>query len=52
MSEPDTGRPPAGWETILGVTGHNIEKGVTAVNRDPLNLLVGGTGFEPVTSTV
>ena len=32
--------------------GHKKRKGVTAQNRNPLNLLVGGTGFEPVTSTV
>jgi hypothetical protein len=28
------------------------ENGVTAWNRNPLNWLVGGEGFEPSTSTV
>jgi hypothetical protein len=33
-------------------TGSRIEKGGYGENHNPLILLVGGTGFEPVTSTV
>ena len=41
---------------VFGVVGHHLgtkneERGY-GVNRNPLNLLVGGTGLEPVTSTV
>ena len=37
---------------VFGESGSRREKGATVINRNPLNLLVGGTGFEPVTSTV
>jgi hypothetical protein len=36
---------------MLIIKDHNKKKGVTAQVRNPLNLLVGGEGFEPSTSS-
>lgn len=42
--------------TVFGESGSNYgsrnEEGATVMNRNPWDVLVGGTGFEPVTSTV
>ena len=34
------------------MNGSNQQKRGYDINRNPLNIMVGGTGFEPVTSTV
>ena len=39
--------------SVLGATSHQLSlkrKGATVINRNPLNLPAGGTGFAPVTS--